>query len=70
MNEWLDIWENVELMHLILNIRAYFHIFIFSYCIVSLLCTVKDYQISATADGGPCSQVRARETLRSAPHRH
>ena len=28
------------------------------------------YQISASADGGPRSRVCARETLRSAPHRH
>ena len=27
------------------------------------------YQISASADGGPRSRVRARGTLRSAPHR-
>ena len=27
-------------------------------------------KISASADGGPCSRVCARETLRSAPHRH
>ena len=27
-------------------------------------------KISASADGGPCSRVRARGTLRSAPHRH
>ena len=27
-------------------------------------------EISASADGGPRSQVCARETLRSAPHRH
>ena len=30
----------------------------------------KMYLISAHADGGPRSRVRARETLRSAPHRH
>ena len=28
------------------------------------------YKISASADGGPRSRVRARGTLRSAPHRH
>ena len=27
-------------------------------------------KISASADGGPRSRVRARGTLRSAPHRH
>ena len=27
-------------------------------------------EISACADGGPRSRVRARGTLRSAPHRH
>ena len=27
-------------------------------------------KISASADGGPRSRVCARETLRSAPHRH
>ena len=27
-------------------------------------------EISASADGGPRSRVRARGTLRSAPHRH
>ena len=27
-------------------------------------------EISASADGGPRSQVCARETLRLAPHRH
>ena len=27
-------------------------------------------EISASADGGPRSRVCARETLRSAPHRH
>ena len=30
----------------------------------------KENEISAHADGGHCSRVCARETLRSAPHRH
>ena len=30
----------------------------------------KEKKISASADGGPRSRVRARGTLRSAPHRH
>ena len=30
----------------------------------------KSQVISASADGGPRSRVRARRTLRSAPHRH
>ena len=30
----------------------------------------KTLTISASADGGPRSRVCARETLRSAPHRH
>ena len=30
----------------------------------------KMIEISASADGGPRSRVCARETLRSAPHRH
>ena len=31
---------------------------------------IKYFKISASADGGPRSRVGARETLRSAPHRH
>ena len=30
----------------------------------------EEKEISASADGGPRSRVCARETLRSAPHRH
>ena len=33
-------------------------------------CKTKSLQISAHTDGGPRSRVCARETLRSAPHRH
>ena len=35
-----------------------------------MLGEVHGHKISASADGGPRSRVCARETLRSAPHRH
>ena len=37
---------------------------------ISFTIRQKRWKISASADGGPRSRVCARETLRSAPHRH
>ena len=39
-------------------------------CLLALSELMKNWSNSASADGGPRSRVRARGTLRSAPHRH